>query len=65
MDDVKNPTNQNNQSELFPKHNCNDNLYIIAQTHSVNSYRNIVIAQTKKCQICGKKFEEYDPDGIK
>jgi len=49
----------------IPKHECSKNLKIISQTHSVNSLHNIVIAQTKQCRICGKKFEESDPDGIR
>ena len=52
-------------SSWIPKHECSKNLKIIAQTHSVNSLHNIVIAQTKQCRICGKKYEESDPDGIR
>jgi hypothetical protein len=52
-------------SGWIPKHDCNQNLKIISQTHSVNTMHNIVIAQTKQCKICGKKFEESDPEGIK
>jgi hypothetical protein len=26
---------------------------------------NIVIAQTKQCKICGKKFDESNPEGIR
>jgi hypothetical protein len=52
-------------SGWVPKHDCNQNLKIISQTHSVNTMHNIVIAQTKQCKICGKKFEESDPEGIK
>ena len=52
-------------SGWIPKHECSKNLKIISQTHSVNSLHNIVIAQTKECRICGKKFEESGPDGIK
>jgi len=52
-------------SGWIPKHECSKNLKIISQTHSVNSLHNIVIAQTKQCRICGKKFEESDPDGIR
>ncbi len=52
-------------SGWIPKHECSKNLKIVSQTHSVNSLHNIVIAQTKQCRICGRKFEESDPDGIK
>lgn len=52
-------------SGWIPRHECNQNLKIISQTHSVNTMHNIVIAQTKQCKICGKKFEESDPEGIK
>ncbi len=52
-------------SGWIPEHDCRKNLRITSQTHSVNSLHNIVIAQTKQCRICGKKFEESNPDGIK
>jgi hypothetical protein len=52
-------------SGRISKHDCNQNLKIISQTHSVNTMHNIVIAQTKQCKICGKKFEESDSEGIK
>ena len=52
-------------SGWIPKHDCNQNLKIIFQTHSVNTMHNIVIAQTKQCKICGKQFEEFDSEGIK
>jgi len=52
-------------SGWIPKHECSKNLKIIAQTHSVNSLHNIVIAQTKQCKVCGKKFEESNPEGIR
>ena len=52
-------------SGWIPKHECSKNLKIIFQTHSVNSLHNIVIAQTKHCRICGKKFEESDPEGLR
>lgn len=52
-------------SGCIPKHECSKNLKIISQTHSVNSLHNIVIAQTKQCKICGKKFEESNPEGIR
>jgi hypothetical protein len=52
-------------SGWIPEHDCNQNLKIISQTHSVNTMHNIVIAQTKQCKICGKKFEESDSEGIK
>lgn len=68
-----NSKNQNLDSLLLssqktgwiPGHDCSKNLKIISQTHSVNSRHNIIIAQTKQCKICGKKFEESNPDGIK
>ncbi|NLT51504.1 MAG: hypothetical protein GXX85_11355 [Ignavibacteria bacterium] len=52
-------------SNWIPEHICSKNLKIIAQVHSVNTMHNIVIAQTKQCKICGKKFEESNPEGIK
>ena len=60
----KRTNNQQQQTKEIPTHNCKRNLKIISQTHSVNSFHNIVIAQTTKCTICGKIFEESDPDGI-
>lgn len=64
-DDLKSLFAECQNSGWIPKHECSKNLKIIAQTHSVNSLHNIVIAQTKQCKICGKKFEESDPDGIR
>jgi len=51
-------------SGWIPKHDCSKNLKIISQTHSVNTRHNIVVAQTTQCRICGKEFEESDPEGI-
>jgi len=65
MKETKTLFDQSEKSKPIPPHDCKKNLRIISQTHSVNSLHNIVIAQTKQCEICGKKFEEYDPDGIK
>ncbi len=65
MDKIKTLFDQCEDSKWIPKHDCKKNLKIISQTHSINSLHNIVIAQTKQCKICGKKFEESDPDGIK
>jgi hypothetical protein len=56
---------ESQNSGWIPKHECSKNLKIISQTHSVNSLHNIVIAQTKQCKICGKKFEESNPEGIR
>ena len=56
---------ESQNSGWIPKHECSKSLKIIAQTHSVNSLHNIVIAQTKQCKICGKKFEESNPEGIR
>ena len=64
MEQEEKRTNQQQQTKEIPPHNCKRNLRIISQTHSVNSIHNIVIAQTTKCTICGKIFEELDPDGI-
>ena len=78
MEQEEKRTNQQQQTKEIPPHNCKRNLRIISQTclpnrqaHSVNlptgqagSFHNIVIAQTTKCTICGKIFEESDPDGI-
>jgi len=64
-DELKSLFEECQNSGWIPKHECSKNLKIISQTHSVNSLHNIVIAQTKQCRICGKKFEESDPDGIK
>ena len=65
MNDIKSLFEYCEESKWIPPHDCWDNLKIISQTHSVNSIHNIVIAQTKQCRICGKKFEESNPDGIK
>jgi len=65
MNEVKQILNECRENNWIPPHDCKKNLKIISQTHSVNSLHNIVIAQTKQCKICGKKFEESDPDGIK
>jgi hypothetical protein len=65
MDEVKKILDECRGNHWIPPHDCKKNLKIISQTHSVNSLHNIVIAQTKQCKICGKKFEESDPDGIK
>jgi hypothetical protein len=55
-DELKLFFEESQNSGWIPKHECSKNLKIIAQTHSVNSLHNIVIAQTKQCKICGKKF---------
>ena len=65
MEKIKTLFDQCEESKWIPPHDCEKNLKIISQTHSVNSFHNIVIAQTKQCEMCGKKFEESDPDGIK
>ncbi len=65
MDEIKKLLDECKKADWNPPHDCKKNLRIISQTHSVNSLHNIVIAQTKQCEICGKKFEESDPDGIK
>jgi len=64
-DELKSLFEESQNSGWIPKHECCKNLKIIAQTHSVNSLHNIVIAQTKQCKICGKKFEESNPEGIR
>lgn len=46
------------------QHNCKLNLKVIEETHSVNSLHNIVIARVHQCKICGKEFEQYDPNGL-
>ena len=63
--ELKSLFKQCENSNWIPAHDCSKNLKIIAQTHSVNTMHNIVIAQTKQCRICGKRFEESDPEGIK
>ncbi len=65
MNDTKKLLDESIKSNWIPKHDCKRNLQILSETHSVNSLHNIVIARTSKCIICGKKFEESDPDGIK
>lgn len=71
-DELKLFFEESQNSGWIPKHECSKSLKIIAQTHSVNlpagrqgSLHNIVIAQTKQCKICGKKFEESNPKGIR
>lgn len=61
---VKSLIDDCNKSGWMPQHDCSKNLKLLSQTHSVNSLQNIVIAQTKQCKICGKKFEEFDPRGL-
>ena len=65
MDETKRLLNKCQEINWIPPHDCKKNLKIISKTHSVNSSHNIVIAQTKQCQICGKKFKESNPDGLK
>ena len=79
MNDLKTLFDECEKNNWIPQHDCKKNLKIISQTclpvrqaHSVNlptgqagSSHNIVIAQTKQCKICEKKFEETDPNGIK
>ena len=65
MDEIKKLLEDCKKLNWIPPHDCIKNLKIISQTHSVNSLHNIVIAQTKQCEICGKKFEEEVQDGIK
>ena len=50
--------------EIIPPHDCKIHLTVIEQTHSVNSSHNIVIGRKKKCKICNKIFELYDPRGL-
>jgi hypothetical protein len=50
--------------EIIPPHDCKSNLKTIEETHSVNSAQNIVIGRKKKCKICDKIFEQYDPRGL-
>jgi hypothetical protein len=52
-------------ANVTPPHKCKQHMVILAQKHSVNSLHNIVIYQKTKCKICGKIFEESDPEGIK
>jgi len=63
MMEVKN-SQQVLQLDSVPEHKCKENLRTIEETHSVNSRHNIVIARVQKCEICGKKFEQYDPNGL-
>lgn len=64
-DELKLIFEESQNSGWIPQHECSKNLKIIAQTHSVNSLHNIVIAQTKQCKVCGKKFEEYNTERIR
>ena len=52
------------KSDLFPKHNCKENLRITEETHSVVNSRNVVIGRYFRCKICSKIFEQYDPNGL-
>lgn len=52
-------------SSVTPPHDCKLHLKVLEVTHSVNSLHNIVIGRVKQCRICGKKFEEYNPDGLR
>jgi hypothetical protein len=51
-------------AEIIPAHDCKIHLKVIEETHSVNSSHNIVIRRKKKCIICNKIFEQYDPRGL-
>ncbi len=57
MDKMKKLLELCEKNNWIPPHDCKKNLVVISQTHSVNSLHNIVIAQTKKCTICGNLFE--------
>ena len=50
--------------EIIPPHDCKIHLKVFEQTHSVNSSHNIVIGRKKKCKICNKIFEQFDPRGL-
>jgi len=50
--------------EIIPQHDCKIHLTVIEKTHSVNSSHNIVIGRKKKCKICDKIFEQFDPRGL-
>jgi len=52
------------KTELIPQHKCKQHLRIIEETHSLNSFHNIVVARRCVCKICGKNFEYYDPRGL-
>ncbi|MBV6421210.1 MAG: hypothetical protein DAHOPDDO_02484 [Ignavibacteriaceae bacterium] len=64
MMEIKNLFDLCENSNLIPQHKCKQNLQVIEETHSVNSLHNIVIARIQQCKICGKKFEQYDPNGL-
>ena len=55
MKETKTLFDQSEKSKPIPPHDCKKNLRIISQTHSVNSLHNIVIAQTKQCEILRKE----------
>lgn len=63
MMEVKN-SQQCLQMDSTVQHHCKQNLKVIEETHSVNSLHNIVIARIHQCKICGKKFEQFDPNGL-
>ena len=50
--------------EVIPPHDCKIHLKVIEETHSVNSSYNIVIGRKKKCRICSKIFQQFDPRGL-
>jgi hypothetical protein len=52
------------KSEILPQHKCKQHLRTIEETHSVNSFHNIVVARKCKCKFCGEVFEYYDPNGL-
>ena len=58
-------TKQIDFATVTPPHNCKQHLKILQTVHSVNSLHNIVIYRKTQCVICGKIFEQSDPDGIK
>ena len=64
MMEVKTLFDKSEEINWRPAHNCKQNLKILEQTHSVDSLHNIVIARISQCKICGKKFEQYDPNGL-
>ncbi len=52
------------KTELFPKHNCKENLRVTEETFSYVNGRDVVISRYFRCKICSKIFEEYNPKGL-
>ncbi|QQS34803.1 MAG: hypothetical protein IPM56_11075 [Ignavibacteriales bacterium] len=63
MMEVKETKNTVDEKEI-PSHNCKQHRRVLEETHGLNSLHNITVARVWQCEICGKKYEQYDPKGL-